>query len=62
MEKDKFLFSDIFWVLVAILGIFAANLFEDSDYKKYFQYFCGAVIVVFWAIGLYVAFFGKHDD
>ena len=62
MEKNKFLFSDIFWVLVAILGIFAANLFEDSDYKKYFQYFCGAVIVVFWAIGLYVVFFGKHKD
>lgn len=61
MEKSRFLFSDIFWVLLALIGIFAANFFNDNIYVKYFQGFCGGVFLFFWAKGLYAAFNRKDD-
>lgn len=46
MKSGNFLFSDLFWALIAILGILIGGYFQHINIVKHFTYLC-AVIFVF---------------
>ncbi len=58
MGNNKFLFSDIFWALAALIGIFIGAFFQDVPTVKCLMYLCSAVVVLIGLKGLY-AFFNR---
>jgi len=57
---NKFLFSDLFWALLTMIGIFIASFFQEYEESYYFLYSFSAIFIFFLIKGVYAVFNRKE--